>query len=512
MRSGEVETNIRSSSGAVTLTNRSSDQASANWCRCLRPRSLPCLLQLVQPAVRKPEAGCSPAAGLLMCLARSICTAYVLMTMEKIDVRRQSILRTRNPWGKWVSEPDLRIGICSFLRVGEENIRMVLLAVLLIIYLSLGAILFSMIERKQEAIERRTYLEKLERFKKLHCGVGFLGRPLNCSELDELLDLRGNMSATGLSEYKSSWDFFGSFYFVSTIVTTIGFGMTTPRTSIGKGLVIVYGFVGCSSSILFFNLFLERILTFLSYLFRIGRSAMRRRRRLGSLPSVQANEPVEKYDDEDERLYAADWRPNLYFFWVSLLLLSSTIITLSALLYMYAEEWSYLEAIYFCFVSFATIGFGDLISSQQVSEISSYKIYRILNFVVLFFGCCCIYSLFNVTSIVVRTALNRIISTLNCHCQALHHFSRTATGQRGKDSLRTLDSLTYVGANQGGPTAGGDGLLSLREFLDATQENLALVQDQLLFPQDQENRKTSVSASSVGPMAIVNEMLGGGEP
>ncbi|KFD54796.1 hypothetical protein M514_04230 [Trichuris suis] len=506
MQSGKVQTNIPSFCCASTLTNHSSDQAY----RSLR-YNLCYLRELGQPD-RKTEAGCSLAARLLMCLARNIRAAYILMTMEKIDVRRQSILRTRNPWGKWVSEPELRIGLFSFLRIGEENIRMVLLAILLIIYLSLGAMLFSVIEREQEAIERRTYLEKLERFKKLHCGAtGFLGHPLNCSELDELLDLRGNMSATGLSEHKSSWDFFGSFYFVSTIVTTIGFGMTTPRTSLGKGLVIVYGFVGCSSSVLFFNLFLERILTFLSYLCRVGRSAWRRRRRLSSFPSEQTRESVEKDEDDDIRSYASDWRPNLYFFWVGLLLLSCTMITLAALLYTYAEEWSYLEAVYFCFVSFATIGFGDLISSQQASEISTYKIYRILNFIVLFFGCCCIYSLLNVTSIVIRTVVNRIIASLNCHCPALQHF-RHAAGQRGKDSLRTLDSITYVSANQTGPATGGGGLLSLREFLDATQDDLMLAQDQLLYPQEQENRKTSVSASSVGPMAIVNEMLGGGEP
>lgn len=47
-----------------------------------------------------------------------------------------------------------------------------------------------------------------------------------------------------------------------------GFGMTTPKTVAGRVVVILYGFLGCSGAILFFNLFLERIITFLAYLLR----------------------------------------------------------------------------------------------------------------------------------------------------------------------------------------------------------------------------------------------------
>jgi len=29
------------------------------------------------------------------------------------------------------------------------------------------------------------------------------------------------------------------------------------------------------------------------------------------------------------------------------------------------EGWSYMDSFYFCFVSFATIGFGDLVATQK---------------------------------------------------------------------------------------------------------------------------------------------------
>ncbi|KRX25221.1 Translation initiation factor IF-2, mitochondrial [Trichinella nelsoni] len=434
----------------------------------------------------------------LMKLAVQLAKRNALLVMDRLAHRRQSLLRSRNPWGKWPSEPELRLGFCSSLRIAEENIRMVLLAILLVIYLVIGAMLFSVIERKQEALERLLYSEKLERFKMQHCTTGGGLTLVNCSALDELLEMRGKMSAAGMSEHRSSWDFFGSFYFVSTVVTTIGFGMTTPRTAIGKAAVILYGFVGCSSSILFFNLFLERILTFLSCLFRV----VHRMR----LPQSNRSNCGRRASDEQSCSLEAEWRPNLYFFWFGLLILSSTTITLAALLYQYAEDWSYLEAVYFCFVSFATIGFGDFISSQRTSEISSYKLYSILNFAILFVGCCCIYSFFNVTSIVIRSLLDQIIASLDCRCRLFGRF-RHDKARRPVDGLHTTLDQNAKGAYLASVQT-GDGLLSLKEFLDQTQDNLLSVPDQLLLPAEHDLRKSSVSASSVGPMAIVNEMIG----
>lgn len=59
---------------------------------------------------------------------------------------------------------------------------------------------------------------RLSHFKDKYCARFYV----NCTALDVLLDLRGNMSAAGFMTGTSKWDFPGAFHFVGTIVSTIG--------------------------------------------------------------------------------------------------------------------------------------------------------------------------------------------------------------------------------------------------------------------------------------------------
>ena len=48
--------------------------------------------------------------------------------------------------------------------------------------------------------------------------------------------------------------------------------------------------------------------------------------------------------------------------WTLALLL--VMLFLGAVLYSQTEHWSFLDGVYFCFVTFATIGFGDLVPNK----------------------------------------------------------------------------------------------------------------------------------------------------
>lgn len=52
------------------------------------------------------------------------------------------------------------------------------------------------------------------------------------------------------------------------VVFLPGFGQVVPITTAGRAVIIVYGLFGCSAVILFYNLFLERIITLLALVLR----------------------------------------------------------------------------------------------------------------------------------------------------------------------------------------------------------------------------------------------------
>ncbi|XP_049790129.1 potassium channel subfamily K member 13-like [Schistocerca nitens] len=236
-----------------------------------------------------------------------------------------------------------------------------------------------------------------------------------------LLYAYGNASAAGIIHKRRRWDFAGSFHFVGTIVSTIGYGNTTPQTTAGKAVVILYGFLGCSGGILFFNLFLERIITLLACGLRaLHLRRLRRRVADGGIGGrrtsrlSRASLPSQDYIDDDiDDSILDNWKPSVY--WVMLYLAAASVCVAScaAAVYSPVEDWSFFEALYFCFVSFATIGFGDYVTTQE-PDYPHVHWYRFGNFVFLVLGCCCIYSLFNVTSIVIKQFLNWLIVKLAC--------------------------------------------------------------------------------------------------
>lgn len=128
----------------------------------------------------------------------------------------------------------------------------------------------------------------------------------------------------------------------------IGFGVTAPSTVMGKVLLVFYGLLGCWAAILFFNLFLERVVAFLSFLTFGG--------------ATKGELDTEGGDSEGNR--NEERKPSVYQ--VTLILFVAVLLVAcgAASLYSAMEGWTYLEFLYFCSVAFSTVGFGDFVSSH----------------------------------------------------------------------------------------------------------------------------------------------------
>lgn len=260
-----------------------------------------------------------------------------------------------------------------------------------------------------------------------------------------------------------------------------GFGMTTPATIGGKVFLMFYGLLGCAATILFFNLFLERVITVIAVVLK---SCHECRYNKAVLPQngrgvSEGNRSGAGGGRKGEDL--AGWKPSVY---CVMLILGAAAILVSccaSLMYSAAEGWGYLDSLYFCFVAFSTIGFGDMVSSQRVVyEGHATAAYRFGNFLFILTGVCCIYSLFNVISIVIKQVLNWLLRRLEAPCRCCfprrgHHPHRhprrnvVAPGHlraRRDPSIET-DAINESETDTGRRMSGE--MISMRDFLAANK-------------------------------------------
>lgn len=104
-------------------------------------------------------------------------------------------------------------------------------------------------------------------------------------------------------------------------------------------------------------------------------------------------------------------------------------------------------------------GLGDYVSLQQPDYGPLEMLYRMVAFALMVFGCCCIYSLLNVTSIVIKQFLNYIIKRMDycgecccctyCRCSAAKVRRRMSSKRRRPNtrSIRNRNMRNGVGGN-----------------------------------------------------------------
>ncbi|XP_070981629.1 potassium channel subfamily K member 12-like [Oncorhynchus clarkii lewisi] len=372
--------------------------------------------------------------------------------------------------------PVRRLQGCRSLHLNEDNGRFLLLAILIVLYLLCGAVVFSAIERPSEVQAHGKWNITLFNFSETF--------KISLEDLNSFLREYETAIAAGIraDALRPRWDFTGAFYFVGTVVSTIGFGMSTPVTVAGKVFLIFYGLLGCAATILFFNLFLERIITLLAVVMKAVRE--RRIRNSGLLP------PGIRHDFS--ACSFPGWKPSVYHVMLILGLSAIIISCCASAMYTPVEGWAYLDSLYFCFVTFSTIGFGDLVSSQR-ADYEYQPLYRLANCLFILMGVCCIYSLFNVISIVIKQVLNWMLQNLCCQrCKfksnsfplgrrnAIRPGSRIRKGRfRIKRTPDSGDSGPCESDMEGGGRRLSGEMISMKDLTASNKVSLALMQKQL---------------------------------
>lgn len=104
----------------------------------------------------------------------------------------------------------------------EDNARFLLLALVLLLYMVFGALVFEAFEEDNEIRERDDYIYRFN-MSLAQLSRDVASQNVSWTQVEDLLYIWGNMTDAGHKlEGRRLWDFAGSFHFVYTVVSTIG--------------------------------------------------------------------------------------------------------------------------------------------------------------------------------------------------------------------------------------------------------------------------------------------------
>ncbi|KAI5099080.1 potassium channel subfamily K member 13-like, partial [Silurus meridionalis] len=345
---------------------------------------------------------------------------------------------------------------CRWPWVNIDFARIVLLGLLLVLYMFFGAAVFSALERPLELEAYKIWDEKLAEFAQEHS--------VSPEDLHDLLKdyEEANNAGVWMQGQRMFWDFRGALCFVATVISTIGkqlicspktqrkyfamplvkcakcslviehafvsdfisklltetvlyyvslrsfgYGLAAPTTTNGRIFLIFFGLIGCSAAILLFNLFIERVITLITYVLSRCHEQKMSNKSQGAAASNLTTQPGGTTSGQE------DWKPSVYHVTLIMLAVCFLVACTASGLYSAVEDWSYLESMYFCFVTFSTMGFGDMVSGQEMPEEAS-CFYQVVNVLAIFLGVGCAYTLFNLIAIMIKAMLNWILGKVLC--------------------------------------------------------------------------------------------------
>ena len=226
--------------------------------------------------------------------------------------------------------------------------RTLILLIIVLVYLFIGAAIFSALERPNETRNNQAEIDANKTyFNLLGTVVDLLVNNSNYTRENATELVRAIAEpAIGASDVNPSnnWEYGSSIFFAITVITTIGYGTIAPVTLGGRIFFIPYAIIGIPITLVF----------------------------LAELGKILNN--------------LLDWltRPlgkKMEFLSMKLLVLAiaTTIglilfILIPAAIFAYVSDWTYFEGIYYCFVSLTTVGFGDFVPTSPSKYGGLYRI------------------------------------------------------------------------------------------------------------------------------------------
>ncbi|XP_005986568.1 potassium channel subfamily K member 16-like [Latimeria chalumnae] len=291
-----------------------------------------------------------------------------------------------------------------------------LLVALYLSYLLVGAAVFQALEQSAEkAVKKETYHRKLAFLTNYTC--------LSPEAVERFVKVITEALKHGINPVEdikllhSNWDFSSSLFFVGSVVTTIGYGSKAPKTVGGQIFCVFFALFGIPLNIFFLG-HTSKVLISASK--KLGDHLFQKRK--------------------EERLVKI---LTIIFFLVMGFIM---FFLLPPFVFTITEGWSYMEGVYFAFITLSTIGFGDYVIG--INPYRNYLIgYRSLAAVWIIFGLSWLALLFNLLTAFLKDTEEKITS--------IHKKKKsTKTNENDATSLETANCIHEE--EEGGEREGDD--------------------------------------------------------
>jgi len=212
--------------------------------------------------------------------------------------------------------------------------------VLLSVFYASGCVVFIYLEREAELLSyaenRELYLKMRELWSFHHCeDPAFKSLPF-CKEqhaFSESLLAYFNQHGNSIDD-RQQWSILGTLFFLTHLSTTIGYGNSHPRTPGGQLATIFFALTG---------------IPIMGYV-------------LAQVARLDLRVTVLLLEKLGARVNTV--RRQIFVLWCLLVVFLFG----GAFVYSCLEPWTYLQSLYFCFVTLSTVGFGDFLPSSTASR------------------------------------------------------------------------------------------------------------------------------------------------
>ncbi|XP_049545443.1 two pore potassium channel protein sup-9 isoform X1 [Anopheles darlingi] len=255
----------------------------------------------------------------------------------------------------------------------KQNVRTISLIVCTFTYLLIGAAVFDALESETEKKRWKALSGLYRRDSSLHPNTLTLIHSwldFGFAAIENVLINRYNISAEDFKVIETvimksephkagqQWKFSGAFYYATTVLTTIGYGHSTPSTVSGKIFTMCYAAIGIPLGLVMFQSIGERVNRLSSVIVHAVKTSFNCKKAIAS--------------EVDLILVVTT--------------LSSLTIAGGAAAFSKFEGWSYFDSVYYCFITLTTIGFGDMVALQKDNALNKKPEYVAFALIFILFG------------------------------------------------------------------------------------------------------------------------------